>query len=226
MKILASILIVLAIFRVISLSRRSDVAPEATKHNQVLGEMTARETASLIGGQGRVLLVSWQNPDRLIQVRENAFEKTAQKLGLTTAGIFRAEEREFHPLSGWSNSLYNRVADEYADVDAVVSFVYAPPMGVANGRTPQRLNGHFIVVLPNTETIEQYLAAGAVDLAVVPLPNPENLSSTKVDSGVWFNAYYRNLTVMDTERLQSEQQEDVPTDRTYSEEVDISDRLR
>lgn len=229
LKILAVVLISIVALRLVSLGRRSEIAPEATKHNQVLGEMSAMETASLIGGSGRVLLVSWADPDALITIREKAFENKARELDLTMAGIFRAEERDFHPLGGWSKSLYDRVAREYPDVDAVVSFVYAPPVGVLDGRFPRELAGHFVAVLPNTGNIDQYLQSGVVDLAVVPLPNPDDMLSTRVSSADWFHAYYRNLTATEARRAQLEDQPEgmeEPPETTYSEQVDISDRLR
>lgn len=225
LKILAAVLISLLAIRVVFFSRRADFAPAAIRHNQVLGEWGAREAATLVEGQGRVLLVSRQTSDELLRTREKAFEDTLRALGLDLAGILRIEDHEFHPIQGWSASFHSRVANELADADVVVSFVYTPPIGVVTGRVPRKINGRFVAVLPSSGTLHDYLLAGVVDHAIVSLPNPTPLSDTRVASEVWFNAFYQVLTRRDALSPHDEQERDVFRDHTYGEQVDLSDRM-
>jgi len=202
LKILAAILILLAIWRVTKLFQGTPPPQEAFLHYRALAVGAAEHTAKLIEGSGPVVLVLPAGDEPYFTAQIEAFRKEGQALGLGDVAVVRAKPGDYHNERGWSVAFYERVAAEHAGAHAIVSFTYAPPISVALGRTPRKTNAKFVAVLPDSGSLGLYFRAGLVDLAILPANAiPGNEPGVKAPPKVWFDAYYEVLDAPEGEAL-------------------------
>jgi hypothetical protein len=161
----------------------------------VVGEVVARETAKLLGDQGRLVLVipniskTSQSP---VASQCRSFERELRKIG--SMEIVAREVISFPTAmvgAGIPADEYRKLVEKYPHVDAFVSFVGAPP-----GDTPRRNRGpRFVAVCSMPVGLEAAIKDGVVQLAVAPrlggaiAPEKEPRSALQ-----WFEMHYQIIT--------------------------------
>lgn len=197
--ILATVLLLLALIRIVTWVTESSDPPEASKHYQAMGQQLAVEVSGLLNNAGTVVTVSEDTPRH--QLRVKTFTHELEQQDFTVQQII-AGPGDYHPDTGLSLSFYQRLSRDFPQADAVVSFVTSPPVQLLEDRNLTRLTSKFITVLPSMETLRAFFQEDLVHLALVPAGNVEN---PELDPGAshqeWFDNFYRILHPADAQSL-------------------------
>ena len=138
--------------------------------HQRTGEVLAEQTAKLLGGKGKVVVIAievkeWPELDTQIE----SFKATLSKLGSFEVRDYFLDTKDqpkYSVGSGLSGRRYVRIVNKNTNYDAFVSFVGAPHMKKEDlaelTRTPK-----FIVEARSTANLERLFEKGLVNVAVV-----------------------------------------------------------
>lgn len=198
-KIAAILVIIFACFRLLSFcTSRSGAPPEATRHAQALGAVTAAEVADRLGSGTSVLLVLSPSNNPHLRERERSFRSVARQRDLNIVGVVETQSGDSHPERGWSRDFYQRMVRQHPEVDVIVSFDGLPPDHLPRVSQDRLYSGAFVAVLPHSQHLDDFLRTNLVAFAVLPVPMPrgEDLSIRTADR-VWFDAFYQ---IVDTPR--------------------------
>ncbi len=189
---------------------------------EVLGEVTAQETAKLIGGSGQLVIVVSDLGGDQNQVQEaqvNGFLKGLKaKKGITVAATERIDLlppqsgnkpgklRFFEPNSLKSQNSepgqLGQIANNYAQAKAVVAFTVLPPLNGADITALKRRGAKLVVVSEYRETYKTLFSEQVLHLAIVPrwepLPETGKKPQTSRD---WFDRSYTVITPEKAEGL-------------------------
>jgi len=144
----------------------------------VLGAVTAEETAKLLAGKGRVLAMargsgSAVNPS--VEAQLKAFRDALKKRGSFEV---RTEKVEGDPMQmmatggGISNELLFKALDTHQGLAALVLFLGFPPLSDNEVGKLQKYGVKIVLVSPFQPDVHRLLERRVIQMAVVPKPEP------------------------------------------------------
>jgi hypothetical protein len=188
---LAAGLGLLAIVRLILWITSDPTPPEASRHYEVLGWKSAELMRELVGPDGRVLMILTDEPGNHLKARKEGFEEAA-KQGPELVAVVRATAADTHPERGLNQAFYRRIAEEYPDIDGILSFAGTPPLNLLNETPAPTFNPKFVAVIPYPPILTAFLQRGLIHLAITPSPSvPEPPPELGTSMPEWFDAFYR-----------------------------------
>ena len=178
----------------------------------ILGATLANETAKLLGGKGRILIVALDTTQGAIPPAQRqlaGFQNALTKHpGLTVVATGVVEPDPVKVLAdgefGIPAEKFRELLGKYAGADAIVSFVGAPKLtdreaGQLSHGLP-RIVASYGLGYQGPE-LEMLLARGIVQVALVPNPSPPPITDTKMrPAREWFELGYQVLTAPAGER--------------------------
>ena len=167
-----------------------------TKLHQGIGEVMAEETAKLLNGKGKVVVII-QDPKAapVLQAQLKAFQRMIGRKDILLADtvVVRAAQRKLGPGMGLSVDQFLTVLEKHRQADAIVSFIGTPapadPKIVALGK----IEGPKIIAeTRNRSNLKplfrnQLLHAAIVPRFDFPAPGSKNPSTPRE----WFDLSYQ-----------------------------------
>lgn len=167
----------------------------------------AAETAKLLNGRGRILVVTYKRVEP-VGAASRAFAKEMTKhagIQIVATEAVEFEEMTGPEMGGISAEIYFQWLNQHPGLDAIVSFVGTPNFSEADLRRLPRDRPRFIVLQGYGPNLRDLLLNGLVDLAVVPrMQTAGEAQDQKTEPKTameWFQRYYAFATPNDAEQL-------------------------
>ncbi len=164
--------------------------------HEAVGQVLAEETVRIVGHTGKVVIVTVDTrtaPELKVQVQ--AFEqhlKSLSSLAIKDKVVLDpGDNPKYRPGSGLSTKRFLKIVRKHPGVDAIVSFVGAPPMTeseitqvkstpkfIAETHSPERLAGLFVKQILNVAIVPRYQ---------FPAPGPKKPQTDRQ----WFDRYFQ-----------------------------------
>lgn len=144
---------------------------------EVLGTVTAEETASLLGGQGRVLLmVRDTGPDKnpSVEAQVKAFLQTLKPHTKMNVVVDRVQVTPMQMMStggGVPTDQLFKAIEKHEKPGAVVLFFGLPPLTEPEQEALKRTGVKLVVVSSFRPVYQRLLERGVIHLAIVPKPD-------------------------------------------------------
>lgn len=145
---------------------------------EVLGAVTAEETAKLLGDKGQVLVMARDTGETRFQSVEAELKAFQQTLKRRPGMSVVVERFQIPPMqmmaTGGSvpTEQFFRALQMHANLGAVVLFSAFPPLADPEIETLKKTGVKVVVVSSFRPNYEQLLARQAIHLAIVPRPEP------------------------------------------------------
>jgi hypothetical protein len=155
-----------------------------------LGRAAANETARLLDGRGRVVVVGWHPgssryrlTDQRLRLRE--FERALRKHpGLRLLDIELVPLHKIHPTTKRMSGVFEAIVAAHPDADVIVSLVGVPDLTDEQLARLEDGLPQFVVVTDLVAGLPAFFERNLVTLAIVPryeLPGPELEDPTDLD---------------------------------------------
>jgi hypothetical protein len=145
---------------------------------EVLGAVTAEETAKLLGDKGQVLVMARDTGEARFQSVEaelKAFQQTLKKRPGMSVVVERIQIQPMQMMATGGavpTEQFFRALQMHANLGAVVLFSAFPPLADPEIETLKKTGVKVVVVSSFRPNYEQLLARQAIHLAIVPRPEP------------------------------------------------------
>lgn len=145
---------------------------------EVLGAVTAEETAKLLGDKGQVLVMARDTGEARFQSVEaelKAFQQTLKKRPGMSVVVERFQIPPMQMMATGGSvptEQFFRALQMHANLGAVVLFSAFPPLADPELETLKKTGVKVVVVSSFRPNYEQLLARQALHLAIVPRPEP------------------------------------------------------
>ena len=190
-----AILISLAVLYRTQFASRSGAS---TQWSAGLGVVAAEETAKLLRGRGRVVLIladtgTYQDP--LVAGQRDAFTKTlAQSPGMSLVASEKMETTAPGTMGvgGLNAGQFRTIVQRHATADGFVSMVGFPNLPP---EALEEMKGRkFIIVGDGGPELKALLEGGVVQVALIPRPKPATATQPPATPREWFNRAYEVVT--------------------------------
>lgn len=204
--VVAGVVIIASIVSII-LTQRRPTARINLLPFEGCGIAGAAETARLLNGRGRILVVTYKRTDS-VEAARRAFAKEISKyagIQIVATEAVEISEMTESDMSGIPAESYFQWLTQHPGLDAIVSFVGTPNFSEADLRRLPRERPRFIVLQGYGPNLRDLLLDGLVDLAVVPrMQTAGEAQDQKTEPRTafeWFHRYYTFATPKDAEQL-------------------------
>ncbi len=160
-----------------------------------VGQVTAEETAKLVGTHSKVVLVAWDTQKYKlppVETQVKAFKDTLTKQGVTLHATEVIQEDPGSPQARLTTDRFFKILDGYNNVDAIISFVGLPTFKPADLKKWPKKGPKVIAISGAHPGLKKLLEKGYLDVAIVlrpqqPIANPTTMRE-------WFDKYYQVIT--------------------------------
>lgn len=141
---------------------------------QILGTVTAEETAKLVANKGRVLAVARGSGDATnpsVEAELKAFRDTLKKHRTLEVGIEKVELNPMQMMAtggGIPANLLFKTLDTHPGLGALVLFLGFPPLPDSEVEALRKYGVKIVVVSPFQPDVHRLFELGAIHLAIVP----------------------------------------------------------
>lgn len=197
---LAFLLVVLIVAGLSALIYRTQFAgrsAETTTLPEGLGVAVAEETAKLLGGQGKVVLILPRRgnyKDPTVELQQSAFVKTLAKTkGLSLAATESLETERPGTMGGGGldPEQFRQLIQRHTGAEGFVSLAGLPEFPKD---APLALPGKKLLVVGSpSPQLKALLVGGVVQVAIIPRTNPPTGTKPRT-AREWFNSAYEVVT--------------------------------
>ncbi len=174
---------------------RSD---ETSKLPEGLGTAAAEAAATLVGGQGKLILIlpkrgNYQDP--VVETQRAAFAKAlgkAKGLTLTATESLETERPGTMGAGGLDPAEFRQLLERHAGTDAFVSMAGFPEF--SRDTLPALQGKKFVVVGSSIQQLKPLLLGGVVQVAIVPRSRPPAGDKPPRTPLEWFTFAYETFT--------------------------------
>ncbi|MCX7915568.1 MAG: hypothetical protein N3A53_04610 [Verrucomicrobiae bacterium] len=202
-----AVVVIIASLVSIFLTQRRPTAPINLLPFEGCGLAGAAETAKLLNGRGRILVVTFKRVEP-VEAATKAFTKELAKhpgIQIVATEALELSDASPNDSEGVRGELYFQWLSKYPGLDAIVSFVGSPSFKEEELRRLPKQRPRLVVLQGYGATLRDLLLDGIVDLAVAPNVQPPTESQqdqAQPKSALdWFHRYYTFATPENAEQL-------------------------
>lgn len=176
--------------------------------HQEIGRVMAHETATLLAGKGKVVIIALDEPKfPEMKAQLQAFEEALRPTGVTIKETYLLETDEkpkYGVGSGLSARRYVRIVNKNRSADAIVSFVGVPDLS-DDDITELKKTPKFLAETRSAEKLDKLFRKKILHVAVVSrFTFPAPVEGKPRTPRAWFDKYFEVVTTENAKRLLGE----------------------